>query len=169
MIFWGGLVFSRDFRRQEGAKFKIYLSFEDCRGFRCGSLFGAVVVSTGCRWSGSSGLSSLSWRVPSFCPLSRFVFGALPLKYAFIRVLKGFLEGFPCWMYACIACVLCVACVALYACGVRRFYGLLRVLPFVFFSCPLVLLSSCSPALLLRLVFGVACVVVVGFLSLSDE
>ena len=35
-------------------------------------------------------------------------------------------------------------------------------------SCPLVRLSSCSPALLLLLVFGVACVVVVGFLSLSD-
>ena len=46
-------VFSRGFRRPEGAKFKIYLIFEGCRGFRCGSLFGAVVVSTGCRWSGS--------------------------------------------------------------------------------------------------------------------
>ena len=35
-------------------------------------------------------------------------------------------------MWVCVVLVLCVACVALYACGVRRFYGLLRVcLPFV--------------------------------------
>lgn len=40
-------MFSRENRRPKRAKSKIYLSFEDCRGFRCGSLFGAVVVSTG--------------------------------------------------------------------------------------------------------------------------
>ena len=69
------------------------------------------------RWSGSLGLQDLPevalvlWScVPSFCPLSRFVLGALPLKYAFIRILRAFLAGFPCWMYICIACVLCVAC-----------------------------------------------------------
>ena len=45
-----------------------------------------------------------------FCPLPRFVFVGLSLKYAFIRVLMAFLAGFPCWMYICIACVLCVAC-----------------------------------------------------------
>lgn len=59
------------------------------------------------------------------------------------------------------------------ACIVRRFWGLWRVLPFVFFFSPLVLsfspfvlLLSCFPAWLLLLVFGVACVVVVAF-SLS--
>ena len=30
-----------------------------------------------------------------FCPLYRFVFGALPLKYAFIRILRRFLARFP--------------------------------------------------------------------------
>ena len=33
--------------------------------------------------------------VPSFRPLSRFVLGAFPLKYAFIRVLRAFLARFP--------------------------------------------------------------------------
>ena len=46
------------------------------------------------------------------CLLCCFVLGALPLKYAFIRILRAFLEGFPCWMYVCIARVICVACVA---------------------------------------------------------
>ena len=45
-----------------------------------------------------------------FCPLSRFVFGALPLKYAFIRVLRGFLARFVGFVWVCVACVLCVAC-----------------------------------------------------------
>ena len=62
-------------------------------------------------------------------------------------------------------------------CGVFAllFTSLPCFLPFVFFSCPLVLsfspfvlLLSCFPAWLLLLVFGSACVVVVGFLSLSD-
>ena len=64
------------------------------------------------------------------------------------------------------------------ACKVRRLWGLWRVSPFVFFFSPLVLSFSpfvlisclasslaCFPALL---VFVSACVVVVGFLSLSD-
>ena len=50
--------------------------------------------------------------VPSFCPLSRFVFGGLSLKYAFIRVFRAFLEGFGRFVWVCVACVLCVACVA---------------------------------------------------------
>ena len=66
-------------------------------------LFGASGPAECRRWS--------SGRVfRCFCPLSRFVFGALALKYAFIRILRAFLEGFPCWMYVCIACVLCVVC-----------------------------------------------------------
>ena len=48
--------------------------------------------------------------VPSFCQLSRFVLVGLSLKCAFIRILRGFLEGFPCWMWVCIVRVLCVAC-----------------------------------------------------------
>ena len=45
-----------------------------------------------------------------FCPLSRFALGALPMKYAFIRVFRAFLEGFGVFVWVCVACVLCVAC-----------------------------------------------------------
>ena len=70
-----------------------------------------------CRLFGASGpakrLALVLWScVPSFCPLSRFVLGALPLKYAFIRVLRAFLAGFGVVVWVCVACVLCVACVA---------------------------------------------------------
>ena len=79
--------------------------------------------------------------VPSFCPLSRFVFGALLANMALFRVLRAFLARFGVVVWVCVACVLCVACVALYACGVRRVKGLLRVcLPFV-----LLPLSFCLP------------------------
>ena len=50
--------------------------------------------------------------VPSFCPLSRFVFGALSLNMALFRVLKAFLAGFGRFVWVYVACVLCVACVA---------------------------------------------------------
>ena len=74
----------------------------------------------GCRlWS--------SGRVPSFCPLVCFACGTLCLNMALFRVLRAFLAWFVGFMWVCVACALCVACVALYACGVRRFYGLMRV------------------------------------------
>ena len=81
-----------------------------------------------------------------FCPLYRFVLGALPLKYAFIRALRAFLARFGVVVWVCVACVLCVACGALYACRVRRLYDLMRVCPsfvlsFVFFLVLLLLLS----------------------------
>ena len=47
---------------------------------------------------------------PSFCPLSRFVLGAFPLKYAFIRVLRAFLAWFGVVVWVCLVLVLCVAC-----------------------------------------------------------
>ena len=56
------------------------------------------------------GLFSLSWRVPLFRPLSCFVLGALPLKYAFIRVLRAFLARFGVLVWVYVACVFCVAC-----------------------------------------------------------
>ena len=52
----------------------------------------------------------LWWCAPSFCLLYCFVVGALSLNMALFRVFRAFLEGFPCWMYVCIARVLCVAC-----------------------------------------------------------
>ena len=94
--FWCALVFSRDFWRPKTAKFKIYLIFEDCRGFRCGSHFVAVVVPTGCRWCRVQDLQDL----PSvgFGPLvvRSLLLSALSLcawcvacKYALISRSKG--------------------------------------------------------------------------------
>ena len=110
-------VLPRENRRPKGAKFKIYLGFEGCRGFRCGSLFVAVVVSTGGRWSGNScyfadvsKIGQNNARRSAFCLLSRFVLGVLALKYAFIRVLRAFLARFVGFVWVCVACVLCVAC-----------------------------------------------------------
>ena len=62
--------------------------------------------------AGASGVLRCVFRpfIPAFRPLSCFALGALPLKYAFIRILRAFLEGFPCRMWVCIAWVLCVAC-----------------------------------------------------------
>ena len=113
------------------------------------------------RWSGSLGLQDLpecwlwsSCRVfPPFCPLSRFVFGALYLNMPLFRVLRAFLACFGAFVWVCVACVLCVACVALYACGVRRFKGLWRVLPFVFFFCSCVCLLLCSLSFFALVIF----------------
>ena len=112
MIFWGCLVFSRDFRRPKTAKFKIYFNFEDCRGFRCGSLFGAVVVSTGGRLAGCFLMLCLRGVFPAFCPLSCFALGALLADMPLFRVLRGFLAWFGVFVWVCIGCVLCVVCVA---------------------------------------------------------
>ena len=91
-------MFSRDFRRPKGAKSKHIFEIEEGRrGVEVVAClpFG---VSTGGRWSGSLGLLDLpkclrlsSCRVsPSFCPLSRFVFGALSANVALFRVLRAF-------------------------------------------------------------------------------
>ena len=48
--------------------------------------------------------------VPSFCPLSRFVLGALSLNMALFRVFRAFLEGFSCSVWVCVGLVLFVAC-----------------------------------------------------------
>ena len=80
----------------------------------------------GCRTCGVPALVLWSC-VPSFCPLSRFVFGALSLNMVLFRVFRAFLAGFGRFVWVYVACVLCVACVALYACGVRRIRGLRRV------------------------------------------
>ena len=48
--------------------------------------------------------------VPSFCQLSRFVFGALSLNVALFRVFRAFLARFMGFVWVCVACVLCVAC-----------------------------------------------------------
>ena len=51
-------------------------------------------------------------RIPAFCLLYCFACGTLHLNMALFRILRGFLEGFICLAWVCVACVLCVACVA---------------------------------------------------------
>ena len=48
--------------------------------------------------------------VPSFCPLSRFVLGALLANMALFRILRAFLARFGVVVWVCVGCVLCVAC-----------------------------------------------------------
>ena len=45
-----------------------------------------------------------------FCPLSRFVFGALLANMALFRVLRGFLAWFGAFVWVCVVLVICVAC-----------------------------------------------------------
>ena len=48
--------------------------------------------------------------VLSFCPLSRFVLGALYLNMPLFRVLSAFLAGFMGFVWVYVVLVLCVAC-----------------------------------------------------------
>lgn len=98
-------MFSRDFGRPKTAKVKIYFSLRACRGFRCGSPFGAVVVSTGGRWCRLQGLqvSCGVFRgfLPAFCPLSCFAPDVLGFNMPLFAILRRFLAGFGVWMYIC--------------------------------------------------------------------
>ena len=110
-------MFSREFRRPKRAKLKIYLIFEDCRGFRCGSLFGVVVVST---WAGGRGTLAILLtlakmdKIPAFRPLSCFALGALPANMPLFRVLRGFQRvlGVSCgfMLLACFAWLVGLLC-----------------------------------------------------------
>ena len=84
------------------------------RGFRCGSLFGAVVVSTGASGAGCRGFRWSAVCVPSLSPclssLCCFCFPAIPAKYALFRNLRGFLAWFGFVVWVCVGLVLCVAC-----------------------------------------------------------
>ena len=59
---------------------------------------------------GFRGCPFLLWCVSSFCPLSRSSLGALLANMALFRVFRGFLEGFSCLVWVCVALVICVAC-----------------------------------------------------------
>lgn len=114
-------MFSRENRRPKTVKFKIYFNFEGCRGFRCGSLFGAVVVSTGPEVGRASRLQDLPdvgsgpavcvpSLFPAFCLLSCFALVVLLANMPLFGVLRGFLAGFGVRMYICMGWGLCVDC-----------------------------------------------------------
>ena len=106
-------MFSRCFARPKVAKSKYIFKSE---GRKTGGDVVACLPFGVPTWAGGRGTLAILLalakidKIPSFCPLSRFVLVGLSLEYAFIRILRGFLEGFPCWMWVCIVRVLCVAC-----------------------------------------------------------
>ena len=114
--------------------------------------------------------------VPSFCPSYRFVFGALLANMALFRVLKAFLARFGRFVWVYVVLVLCVDCVALYACGVRRIKGLMRVCPsfclfalvFILFALVLSLCISSGLCLCCPRLVRFCCFVFVSSFSLSD-
>ena len=70
-------------------------------------------VSTGGRWSGNScyfaDVSKIGQDTAgcsAFCPLSRFVFGALLADMALFRVFRAFLAGFMGFVWVCVGSVL---------------------------------------------------------------
>ena len=89
------------------------------------------IVSTGAGFRGCRTCQRLAvvlWScVPPFCPLYRFVFGALLANMALFRVFRGFLGGFGRFVWVCVAWRFAWLVGLLYAWVVRRFYGLLRV------------------------------------------
>ena len=99
------------FSETERGESEIYFGFEDCSGFRCGSPFVAVVVSTGCRWCApapSLWVCSVPF-VPAFCPLSCFAC-RVACEYGFISHFKGVFSGFWGADVICIGLGFCVAC-----------------------------------------------------------
>ena len=110
-------MFSREFRRQGGAKSKhIFESegrktAEDVAGcLPFGVSTGAGGAGISCYFADVSKIGPDTAGSSAFCPLSCFVLGALPLKYAFIRALRAFLARFGDVVRVCVAWVLCVAC-----------------------------------------------------------
>ena len=100
---------------QRGQNLNIFLK-SGCRVCKLYRLFGVsawvCVQALWCYFADVSKIGQDTAGCSAFCPLSRFVFGALSLNVALFRVLRGFLEGFMGFVWVCVACVLCLACVA---------------------------------------------------------
>ena len=138
-------------------------------------LFG---VSTGGRCAGSLGLQDLPEFGSGPLVACSLLLSALSLclwcvgfEYGLISRFKAFLAGFGRFVWVYVVLVRCVACGALYACGVRRIKGLLRVcLPFIllpFSFCLSFHLFTCflSFTLSALLWLSFACPLVLYFLS----
>ena len=164
-------VFSRDFRRQKTAKVKIYFTFGGCRGFRCGSPFVAVVVSTGCRWCRvhgllvSCGVCSVPLSLP-FVPLLHFL-SCISLEICLISHFKAVFRGFwgaGVYLYGFGALRgLCGFCTRVELGGLKAYgvfvsiFSYLLLLLSLFLLSLLVLLSSACPFSLCGLLLGFFC------------
>ena len=110
-------MFSREFGRPKRAKSKDIFEMWVQSGCRLWLCLPAFIVSTGpevgraCRLQDLPELALVLWScVPSFCPLSCFVFGGLLANMPLFGVLRAILAGFVCLVWVCVALVLCVAC-----------------------------------------------------------
>ena len=111
------------------------------QGFRCGSLFGAVVVSTGCRWCRVQGLPVSSGGVfrpfvPAFRPFAAFAFLQYLLNMPYFAFLGGFWRGLGCLAWVCVVLVLCAACMAFVRVRCLAVIRLVACLPFFLSLCP---------------------------------
>ena len=164
-------MFSREFGRPKKAKVNIYLGFGGCWGFRCGSLFGAVVVSTGCRWCRVQGLpvSCGVCSVPFFLPFVPLLLllSCISLEICLISHFKGVFRGFY-GVRVGLCCLgalrgLCGFCArvelgGLKDCGVfASVFLLLSLCLLSFYALCLFLCPLCSYCLLLVLSFFVGC------------
>ena len=110
-------MFSREDRRPKGAKskhiFEMWVQIVQVSPALLACIhrvhLGMCVGFRGCRTCLNVGFVLWSC-VPSFCPLSRFVFGALLANMALFRVFRAFLAGFVVVVWVCVVLVLCVAC-----------------------------------------------------------
>ena len=153
---------------------------------RCLPAFHRVHLWQACRLSRDSGpagtFALVLWScVPLFCPLSRFVLGALSLNVALFRAFSAFLEGFMGFVWVCLVWGFLWLVGLLCACGVRRIKGLRRIclyfsLFFFFYPVLISLLLVCFSLPLLFSACPLSCLicscvlvafVVVSF-SLSD-
>lgn len=101
MIFWGCLVFSRDFRRPKRAKFKIYLILRVARASvvallacRLACPLVAGVSGSLCYFANVNKIGQDAAGCSAFCPPSSLVFGALLANMALFRNFRRFLAGF---------------------------------------------------------------------------
>ena len=110
-------MFSREFRRQEGAKSKHIFEIKGGKRLEMWPAacllacpLGAGGQGNSCYFAGVSKIGQDSAGRSAFCPLSCFALGALSLNMALFRVLRAFLAWFRVFVRVCVACVLCVAC-----------------------------------------------------------
>lgn len=98
------------FARQQTAKSKHIFG----RWAKVGSTWGRLLACFHrvhlCGLAGFRGCPLLSWRVPSFCPLSCFAPEVLGMNMPLFAILRGFLARFYGFVWVCVGLVVCVAC-----------------------------------------------------------
>ena len=100
-------MFSRDFRRPKGAKskyiFEIWVQIVQVSPALLGCIHRVrlgICAGSLCYFADVRKIEQDFAGRSAFCPLSRFVFGALSLNVALFRVFRAFLAGFVGFVWA---------------------------------------------------------------------